>query len=40
MGSETLGLMRLFTQMVAYLNLADLGIAASSTYALYKPFSK
>lgn len=37
MGGETLGLMRLFTQMVAYLNLADLGIAVSSSYALYKP---
>ena len=39
MGPETLGLMRLFTQMVAYLNLADLGIGASSTYALYKPLA-
>lgn len=39
MGAETLGLMRLFTQMTAYLNLADLGIATSSTYALYKPLA-
>lgn len=40
MGSEALGLMRLFTQMLAYLNLADLGIAVASSYALYEPLSK
>ena len=40
MGMETLGLMRLFTQMVAYLNLADLGIGIASTYALYKPIAE
>ncbi len=39
MGTEALGLMRLFTQMVAYLNLANLGIASASTYALYKPLA-
>lgn len=37
MGVSDLGLMRLFTQMVAYLSLADLGIASASTYSLYKP---
>mgnify|MGYP000906470034 CR=1 FL=1 len=37
MGIEELGLMKLFTQMVAYLSLADLGIAQASSYALYKP---
>ena len=37
MGIETLGLMRLFTQIIAYLNLADMGIGTASTYALYKP---
>lgn len=37
MGISNLGLMRLFTQMVAYLNLAELGVASASAYALYKP---
>ena len=40
MGMETLGLMRLFTQMIAYLNLADLGIGVASAYALYKPIAE
>ncbi|WP_407536956.1 lipopolysaccharide biosynthesis protein [Cetobacterium somerae] len=40
MGIETLGLMRLFTQIVAYLNLADMGIGMASAYALYKPLSE
>ncbi|MCQ9628390.1 hypothetical protein HS141_15840 [Cetobacterium somerae] len=37
MGINTLGLMKLFTQMVAYLSLVDLGISNASSYALYKP---
>lgn len=37
MGIDTLGLMKLFTQMVAYLSLVDLGISSASAYALYKP---
>ncbi|MCJ8341354.1 MAG: oligosaccharide flippase family protein [Cetobacterium sp.] len=37
MGVETLGLMRLFSQIVAYLNLAEMGIGSASSYALYKP---
>lgn len=37
MGAETLGLMRLFTQIIAYLNLADMGIGMASSYSLYKP---
>lgn len=37
MGVETLGLMRLFTQIIAYLNLADMGIGMASSYSLYKP---
>ena len=37
MGVETLGLMRLFTQIIAYLNLADMGIGMASAYSLYKP---
>ena len=37
MGVDTLGLMKLFTQMVAYLSIVDLGISNASAYALYKP---
>lgn len=37
MGIENLGLMKLFTQLVTFLNLAELGIGTASTYALYKP---
>lgn len=37
MGIDTLGLMRLFSQLVAYLSLAELGIEMASTYALHKP---
>lgn len=37
LGAENLGLMRLFTQLLSYLNLAEIGIASASTYALYKP---
>ncbi|WP_432205325.1 lipopolysaccharide biosynthesis protein (plasmid) [Cetobacterium somerae] len=40
MGAETLGLMRLFTQIIAYLNLADMGIGVASAYSLYKPLSE
>ncbi|ADO82183.1 polysaccharide biosynthesis protein [Ilyobacter polytropus DSM 2926] len=40
LGMETLGLMRFFNQMVAYLNLADLGIASASAYALYGPLAE
>lgn len=39
MGLDTLGLMKLFTQMVAYLSLVDLGISSASAYALYKPLA-
>lgn len=40
MGLETLGLMRLFTQIIAYLNLSDMGIGTASSYALYKPLAE
>ncbi|MGL5593204.1 MAG: lipopolysaccharide biosynthesis protein [Cetobacterium sp.] len=39
-GVETLGLMRLFTQIMAYLNLADMGIGTAAAYALYKPLAQ
>lgn len=37
MGIENLGLMKLFTQMIAYLSIAELGLGTASAYALYKP---
>ena len=37
MGLTELGLMRLFTQMIAYLNLAELGIGTAGAYMLYGP---
>lgn len=40
MGAEDLGLMKLFTQLIAYLSLADMGLSTASTYALYKPISE
>lgn len=40
LGSENLGLMRLFTQLVAYLNLAEMGVGTATAYALYKPLSE
>lgn len=40
MGSNITGLMQLFSQLVGYLNIAELGIGAASTYALYKPLAQ
>ncbi len=40
LGIENLGLMKLFSQLLAYLNLAEIGLASASTYALYKPLAK
>lgn len=37
LGAENLGLMKLFAQLLAYLNLAEIGISSASSYALYKP---
>ncbi len=37
MGASDLGLMRLFTQLVSYFTIVDLGLTSASTYALYKP---
>lgn len=39
LGDDNLGIMKLFTQLLSYLNLADMGVAAASTYALYKPLA-
>lgn len=37
MGIRDLGLMKLFTQMIAYLSIVELGLGTASAYALYKP---
>lgn len=31
--------MKLFTQLLAYLNLAEMGVAGASAYALYRPLA-
>lgn len=40
MGLNDLGLMKLFTQMIAYLSLAELGLGNASAYALYRPLEE
>ena len=40
LGVQNLGLMKLFTQLLAYLNLAEIGLAGASAYALYKPLAE
>ena len=40
LGMKNLGMMKLFTQLLAYLNLAEIGLASASTYALYKPLAE
>ena len=39
-GAQNLGLMKLFTQILAYLNLAEIGLGSASTFALYKPLNE
>lgn len=39
LGAQNLGLMKLFSQMLAYLNLAEMGLASASAYAFYKPLA-
>lgn len=40
MGIETLGIMKLFSQLLAYLNIIEMGIGGASAYALYKPLAE
>lgn len=37
LGADQLGLMKLFSQLVAYLSLAELGLGTASAFSLYKP---
>lgn len=40
MGIETLGIMKLFSQLLAYLNIIELGLGSASAFALYKPLAE
>lgn len=40
MGIETLGMMKLFTQLLQYLNIVELGLGSASAFALYKPLAE
>lgn len=40
MGVEVLGMMKLFSQLLAYLNIIEMGIGSASTFALYKPLAQ
>lgn len=40
MGIETLGMMKLFSQFLSYLNLIEMGIGGASSFALYKPLAE
>lgn len=40
MGIETLGIMKLFSQLLRYLNIVELGLGSASTFALYKPLAE
>ncbi|MEE1475926.1 lipopolysaccharide biosynthesis protein [Fusobacterium sp.] len=40
MGIETLGIMKLFTQLLQYLNIVEMGLENASAFALYKPLAE
>lgn len=40
MGIENLGIMKLFTQLLQYLNIIELGLGSASSFALYKPLAE
>ncbi len=40
MGIETLGIMKLFSQLLAYLNIVEMGLGSASAFALYSPLAK
>lgn len=40
MGIETLGMMKLFSQLLAYLNIIEMGLGSASTFALYRPLAE
>lgn len=40
LGIEILGIMKLFTQLLQYLNIVELGLGSATTFALYKPLAE
>lgn len=40
MGIDTLGMMKLFSQFLAYLNIVEMGLGSASAFALYKPLAE
>lgn len=40
LGIETLGIMKLFSQLLQYLNIVEMGLGSASTFALYKPLAE
>lgn len=40
MGIETLGMMKLFSQLLAYLNIIEMGLGSASAFVLYKPLTE
>ena len=40
MGIDSLGMMKLFSQLLAYLNIIELGLGSASAFALYKPLAE
>ena len=40
MGIEILGIMKLFSQLLQYLNIVELGLGSASAFALYKPLAE
>lgn len=40
MGMEVLGMMKLFSQLLAYINIIEMGVGGASAYALYKPLAE
>lgn len=40
MGIENLGIMKVFTQLLQYLNIVEMGIGSASSFALYKPLAE
>lgn len=40
MGMDILGMMKLFSQILAYLNIVELGLGTASAVALYKPLAE
>lgn len=40
MGVETFGIMKLFSQLLQYLNIVELGLGSASAFALYKPLAE